>query len=111
MRDETERSGAAYRRALAAAPRHDATALCTTTPAAALGDASGAADAATAQLHGAVRRYAAAAEDLGSLCAAAEAGFGDELVAFSVTAPGPEVVSDAELALQAERLWLRSDVP
>ena len=73
------------------------------------GDDSGAVDAATAQLHGAVRRYTAAAEDLGTLCAAAEAGFGDELVAFSVTAPGPEVVSDAELALQAEHLWLRSD--
>ena len=103
MRDETERSGAAYRRALAAAPHHDVAALHATSA------ARGAVDAATAQLHGAVRRYAAAAEDLGTLCAAAESGFGDELVAFSVTAPGPEVVSDAELALQAEHLWLRSD--
>ena len=107
MRDETERSGAAYRRALAATPRHDVAALYATLG---RGDASGAVDAATAQLHGAVRRYAAAVDDLDTLCAAAEAGFGDELVAFSVTAPGPEVVSDAELALQAEHLWLRSDV-
>ena len=96
MRDETERSGAAYRRALAAAAaRHDVALRATTT---------------TTPLRGAVQRYAAAAEDLGTLCAAAEAGFGEELVAYSVTAPGPEVVSDSELALHAEHLWLRSEV-
>ena len=98
MRDETERSGAAYRRALAAAAaRHDVVAALRATT-------------TTTPLRGAVQRYAAAAEDLGTLCAAAEAGFGEELVAYSVTAPGPEVVSDAELALHAEHLWLRSEV-
>lgn len=111
LRDETERSGKACRRALAAAPRHDAdyddvAALHAT---ATRSDASGPADAATAQLLETVHRYAAAADDLGRLCAAAEASFGDGVVALAVTAPGPEVISDAELALHAEHMWLHSD--
>ena len=104
LRDEAERRGAAYRRALAAARRHDVDdSACALEP----GDAPDA--GAAAQLCGEVQRYAAATDDLDRLCAAAECGFGGELVAMAVTAPGREMVSDAQLAEEAEHLWRCSD--
>lgn len=101
LRDETERQGAAYRRALAAARRNDIDDM-------ALDDAPDA-NSAVAALRGAMQRYAAASDDLDSLCAAAECGFGDELVAMALTAPGREMITDAALAAEAEHLWRCSD--
>jgi len=103
LRDETERQGAAYRRALAAARRNDIDDM------AALDDAPDAKQRCRAALRGAMQRYAAASDDLDRLCAAAECGFGDELVAMALTAPGREMITDAALAAEAEHLWRCSD--
>lgn len=104
LRDETERQGAAYRRALAAARRHndiDDMAISL--------DDGPDANSAVVALRGAGQRYAAATDDLDRLCAAAECGFGEELVAMALTAPGREMITDAALAEEAEHLWRCSD--
>jgi len=88
LRDETERRGAVYRAALRSAR-----------PVRTMGDA--------AQLLSAVQRYALAAEELDSLCVAVHEECGitaEDLVAYAITAPGCEVVSDAALAKAAEQL-------